>query len=462
MWRRALAAITLAAGGLAVVTSSGDGAHRPRLILLLTVDTLRADRLGAYGSPLGLTPALDGLAARSQVFTNAFAPAPLTLPSVAAMLTSRYPEELGMMHNSAVAPRQVPRLPGVLRDRGWATGAVVSNYVLRRRAGLARGFLHYDAQLNQREGQRAVRERRGADTTRAALAMVDTLAPGRKPVFLWVHYQDPHGPYVPPDALRRRTLAREIAAPDGLRELPLSTGQGGEGALPRYQEVAGHRQVGFYRAGYNGEVALVDEEIGRLFAGLEQRTLLRDAVVLFAADHGESLGEEGHWFAHGERVGPELVRVPLMMRVPGMAAARRDALASLLDVFPTLAALAGADVPPSLRGRDLLSAAPAPLALYFSTLATARVPRHGIATADLQYVRWEDADGAHERVYRRGEAAGASEEPEPHTARLLRGRLTQQRAAIEPGAPERADPLGQEEIEHLSALGYVAPGDGPR
>jgi hypothetical protein len=131
-------------------------------------------------------------------------------------------------------------------------------------------------------------------------------------------------------------------------------------------------------------------------------------------------------------------------------------------VFPTVAALAGADVPPALRGRDLLSDAPAPHALYFSTLATARVPRHGIATGDLQYVRWEDADGAHERVYRHGEVAGVAEEPEPRTARLLHGRLTQERAAIEPGAPERGDALGQDEIDHLSALGYVAGGDDPR
>jgi arylsulfatase A-like enzyme len=151
-----------------------------------------------------------------------------------------------------------------------------------------------------------------------------------------------------------------------------------------------------------------------------------------------------------------------MMRVPGLAPARRDDLASLLDVFPTVAALAGAETPPSVRGRDLLSAVPAPHALYFSTLATAPVPRHGIATSEHQYVRWEDEGGAHERVYRRGEAAGASEEPDPAAARLLRGRLAQERAAIAPGAPERGEALDPEEIEQLSALGYVAAGDGHR
>jgi arylsulfatase len=439
-----------------LATTPTTGAHQPGLVLLVTVDTLRADRLGAYGSDLGLTPHLDRLAAQSQVFTSAFAPASCTLPSIAALMTGRYPEELGITSNGAVVPRVAPRLARFLLDRGWATGAVVSNYVLRRRAGLGRGFQVYDTRMTDREGRRNVRERRAADTTTAALRLLDELTVRARPVFLWVHYQDPHGPYVPPESERARTLARERAAPDGRRELPLSGNLGGERALPRYQDVDGQREVAFYRAGYNGEVAVVDAEIGRLLAGVVQRRLFDGAVIVMAADHGESLGEEDYWFAHGERVGESLVHVPLMVRVPGRPAARREELASLLDVFPTVTALADGQIPPTIRGRDLFSGMPPPRAVYFSTLGAAAVPRRGIASAGFHYVRWEDADGAHERLQRLGGGSTDRTTAEPAAALHLRGRLAEERAAL--GSTNRRPPptLGPGEIDDLAALGYVA------
>jgi arylsulfatase len=439
-----------------LATAPTTGARPPRLVLLVTVDTLRADRLGAYGSDLGLTPHLDRLAAQSEVFTSAFAPASSTLPSIAALMTGRYPEELGVTTNGAVVPRGAPRLARFLLDRGWATGAVVSNYVLRRRAGLGRGFHVYDTRMTGREGRRNVRERRAPDTTTAALRLLDDLTSRSRPVFLWVHYQDPHGPYLPPEAHRARTLEPERAMPDGLRQLELSASLSGEGALPRYQEVDGQRQVAFYRAGYNGEVAVVDEEIGRLFAGVASRRLLEDAVVLFTADHGESLGEDDYWFAHGERVSQGLVHVPLLLRIPDRPPARRDDLASLLDVFPTVAALAGEPVPRTLRGRDLLSDAPAPPVVYFSTVDTAAVPRRGVAGHGFHYVRWEDASGAHEQLRRLGADGPDHAEREPSTLRHLRGRLTMERAGLMTAEELARQTLGPDEIDDLAALGYVA------
>jgi arylsulfatase len=436
--------------------SCSTGARQPPLILLVTVDTLRADRLGAYGSTLGLTPNFDRLAADSQVFTAAFAPASSTLPSIAALMTSRYPEEVGITSNGAVVSTRAPRLARVLYERGWATGAVVSNYVLRRKAQLTRGFEIYDARLTEPEGNRGVRERRGPDTTRDALRTLDLLRSPSRPVFLWVHYQDPHGPYVPPDAQRARTLAHERARPDGPRQLSLSPSLSGEGALPRYQEVGGQREVAFYRAGYNGEVAVVDEEIGRLLDGLRSRGLLADAVIVFTADHGESLGEDDYWFAHGERVGEVLVRVPLLVRVPGRPAQRRSDLASLLDVFPTLVAFAGGDRPPGLRGRDLFSSAPPPRAVYFSTLDTAAVPRRGVTDGALHYVRWDDGEGAHEQVSRLAAADPARAVPESSAAPALRGQLAQARASLATLDGGSAPVVTPEEADRLGALGYVA------
>jgi arylsulfatase len=449
-----IAGIVVASSLLATTTSTV-GARQPRLLLLVTVDTLRADRLGAYGSRLGLTPNLDRLAEESVVFTHAFAPASSTRPSIAAMMTSRYPEELGVTSNGVPVPKHAPRLGRFLLDRGWATGAVVSNYVLRRKAGLARGFQIYDARVREREGWRGVLERRGKDTTDAALRVLDDLAARQQPVFLWVHYQDTHGPYVPPESERARTLEHERSAPDGLRELPLAAFLSGEGALPRYQEVDGQRQVAFYRAGYNGEVAVVDAEIGRLLDGVARRRLIGDAAVLMTADHGESLGEEDYWFAHGERIGEALVHVPLMVRVPGRRPERRQELASLLDVFPTFAALAGGQAPPTLRGRDLLSDAPPASVVYISTLDTARVVRRGIVGGGFHYVRWEDGEEAHEQLFR---LDGRDDRAvfEPAALRRLRGTLIQERAALAAFAAQPRPRLSAREIERLSALGYVA------
>lgn len=451
-----IAGVVVAASSLLTATTRTSGARQPQLVLLITVDTLRADRLGAYGSTLGLTPNLDRLADQSLVFTAAFAPASSTLPSIAALMTSRYPEELGIVSNGGSVPRRAPRLARFLLDQGWATGAVVSNYVLRRRAGFVRGFEVYDTQLRDREGWRSVRERRGVDTTDAALRVLDELTARKQPVFLWVHYQDPHGPYVPPDAERARTLEHERAAPDGARALPLATFLSGVGALPRYQEVQGQRQVAFYRAGYNGEVAVVDREIGRLLDGLAGRGLVDRTAVVMTADHGESLGEEDYWFAHGERIGEALVHVPLLVRVPGRPAERRHELSSLLDVFPTVAALAGGSPPETLRGRDLLSNAPPAKAVYMSTLDTAGIVRRGIVSDGLRYVRWEDVEGAHEQLFRLGNGEPDRADVEPAAVRRLRGRLVEARAGLFAFDAEPGPALAAREIENLSALGYIA------
>jgi arylsulfatase len=361
----------------------------PALLLLVTVDTLRADRLGAYGSTRGLTPYLDAQAAASTVFTRAYAPASFTVPSLAALMTGRHPEALGLWSNESGLPADVPTLATVLRARGWRTSAVVSNFVARRSSGLAHGFEHYDDRLPDREAHRHWPERVAEATTADALTALDACAGTGAPCFLWVHYQDPHGPYTPPPALRARYLARERAAADGTTELPLLQGNRGFGGIPRYQAVGDEREVAFYRSGYDAEVAYLDGHVGRLLGALDTRGLRERAVVVFAADHGEGLGEHDYWFAHGEHLTEPLVRVPLFIAVPGRAPARRADVAALVDVLPTLRRLlAAGESDETGSGRDLLAPGARRRASvpYLATLGGARVSRWGIVDGEYKYV----------------------------------------------------------------------------
>ena len=436
-------------------------ADPPASLLLISVDTLRADRLGAYGSERGLTPRLDALASESLVFGAAYAPAPFTFPSIASMLTGRYPEELGIYSNRSAVPDDAPTLAGLLRDRGFATAAVVSNFVLRDKAGLAPHFDVYDDTMEQREVFREWPERVARHTTDAALAALASL-PNDAPWFLWVHYQDPHGPYTPPAGLRERFLEAERREPGARRQLPARLDSYGHGGLPAYQELDGEREIAFYRAGYNAEVAYVDVEIGRLLDALTASGQLGDAVVVFTADHGEALGEFDYWFSHGHHLTDELVRVPLLMRVPGVPAGRRDDVVSLVDLFPTLAALAGAGRTDT-SGRDLLAAGASARdsVPYLATLGAAPEPRYGIVADDYKLILTHRDDLWRSQLHRRGRDQIDLSAPAPQIARRLRGELAALRRRFVGAGREHRQQLTPEEEQGLHALGYLDPTAAP-
>ncbi len=453
----------MATGAAGALSACGGGRAAPeiRLVLLLSVDTLRADHLGVYGSTSGLTPHIDALAAGSQVFTAAYAPASHTLPSVSSLLTGRYPEELGIWSNESVLPGGVPTLALELREAGWRTAAVVSNWVLRRASGLDAGFERFDDSLPQLEATRPMPERVAPDTTEAALAALDAcLATPASRCFLWVHYQDPHGPYTPPDELRDRELARARAAPEGDRELPVLDGPFGPGGIPRYQFLAGRRDAAFYRAGYAGEVAFLDTSVGRLLDGLRERDLDDAALVVFTADHGEALGEDDYWFSHGERLSDALVRVPLLLRVPGLAATTRDDVVSLVDVAPTLSArLLDAAPAPGRPGRDLLApgAEQRHSSPYLAALRGADVPRYGLVDVGFKYVV-EQRDGVWRgRLTRRGDDEVDLTAPAPQVASRMRARLEQLMERYRRVDVESRRELSNEDRRKLEALGYLAP-----
>jgi arylsulfatase len=445
---------------LFAVGCGGDVA--PRRLLLITVDTLRADRLGAYGSASELTPNLDALARESQRFTAAYAPASHTLPSVAALLTGLFPQQLGIWSNESRLPANASTLAGEFSDRGFFTAAVVSNWVLRRDAGLASGFDRYDDRMPELEATRPMPERIARDTTDAALAMMEACSDRGGRCMLWVHYQDPHGPYTPPADLRERRLAVERRAPGGDRRLPALAGSFGFGGIPDYQLLEGRRDVAFYRAGYDGEVAHADAEIGRLLEAARSRPAWRRTVVVFAADHGESLGEDDYWFAHGALLSDPLVRVPLLIRIPGRPPAERSDPVSLVDLRPTLEALFFASPPAEgVPGRDLFAdeGARGQSVPYLATLGGSKVPRFGLVQGEFKYlVVLRDGVWQGRLLQRDAEDVDLTA-PAPQVAARMRRRLEEVLERY-PAAPELASgSLDEQERARLRALGYLGAGD---
>jgi len=329
-------------------------------VVLVCCDTLRADRLGVYGYPYDLSPNLDRFARECVVFDGAWSTAPATSPAMSTLFTGRYPDELGVRGNRVQMPPEIRTLPETLRTAGIETAAVVSNWVLSREnaapgAGVAQGFGHFDDRMTSNwreqrggatggrdphEAATALPDRGAPDTTDAAIEWLEARRGDR--FFLWVHYQDPHGPYTPPE--------EDIVAVDRplTDESPLQLGnrQAGFGKLPLYQALGDARHPEFYRIRYDAEIRYFDRELGRLLEELERRELMDGTLLVVTADHGESLGEHDHWFAHGQHIHGEVVRIPLIVRYPEGAPTpnatledgyrRVERIVSLTDIAPTI------------------------------------------------------------------------------------------------------------------------------
>ena len=335
----AIAALLVAAAVSAFRSRTG-----PPNVLLITVDTLRADHLHCYGQPLPTSPHIDALAAHSVVFERAIAASGYTGPAHSAMMTSRYPRRNSMgFSNAWLALAGVETLAEAFRRGGYETAAFVSNDVLAARSGFNLGFEVYDDELPDAEPNRpASFERLAPQTVQRALAWL-----GRahsKPFFVWVHFQDPHGPYMPPAPYRDRFHVPATADEQELRVLDDNSGLGG---IPQYQLVEGPRRVSAYRSRYAGEIAYMDQSVGELLAAVERHPPM---IIALTADHGESFGENGFYFAHGHSAAPDLSHVPLILAAPDVGAERRGDLVGHVDIMPTLLELAGLPVPAGVEG----------------------------------------------------------------------------------------------------------------
>jgi arylsulfatase A-like enzyme len=454
------------------VSGCGGERHEVRNLIVISVDTLRADHLGAYGSQRNLSPNIDALARESLVFEYAYATAPFTLASLSSLLTGRYPDELGVDWNRSVLAPEVPTLASVLRGAGWRTGAVVSNFVLRaRKSGIDVGFDHFDSTFPQLEAVRKFPERTAAATTDAALVSLDRLnerdEADARPFFLWVHYQDPHGPYTPSKDTRERFFDRQRAQTSSPQDLAVGRSKPQIGVLPSYQFIEERHDLEFYRAGYEAEIFEADAAIGVLVDALRERGLLDTSLVVLVADHGESLGEDDYWFAHGEFLSDALVRIPLLLRVPGRPAAERADVASLVDLVPTVAGFFEIADAPATSGRDLLASESRSKPVYFSNLNESSRPRVGIVADGYRYIvtpripKDRGGRGPKDQELRR---LGAPDQPleKSHAAqaKAMRNRILSFREHFEiPKAPAAGQELTPLEEAQLKALGYVD-GDG--
>jgi arylsulfatase len=407
---------------------SSEGPSAPQKhAILITVDTLRADRIGAYGYPSAATPQIDALAADSIRFDAAFAHSSMTAPSIASLITGRLPRSHGVVDNQRNLPEGLPTLASILQRAGFATGAFIGNYTLRRSKGFQRGFSTVTRGFRAREIVRQHPENLAASLTDRAIAWLDSRDAEQR-IFLWVHYQEPHGPYTPPDFRAPETPGSS---------LPRNDTNSGRGGIPKYQWL-GHGHSAEYLARYDGEVAEVDRQLGRLLSHLESTGILDESVLVFTADHGEAFGEDDLWFAHGEGLGEVLLRVPLLLRIPGLAPEVRQDVVRLVDVLPTLVESLGG-VAPDSDGRSLLD-------------------RSGERAVVAQVVDWRSYRVGELELLQQGESAPqlvrAGDLDDQAQGRAL-GELSAKLAEMSsiPEAPP--DSLSAEERNALRALGYV-------
>ncbi|MFZ1946250.1 MAG: sulfatase [bacterium] len=327
-------------------------------VILISVDTLRPDHLGCYGYSRDTSPALDAFAAEATVFDNCYAQAPATRPSVAAMLTGLYPHECRVFTNSDNLPYILQTIPDYLRERGYRTLAVSSNFVLGPNSGFNQGFDVFDHNLEELELVRSVPERIAEKTTDAAVRLLEQNRDGS--VFLWIHYQDPHGPYTPP-----APFDTAFIDPAGQpRRVAFSSSLSGVGGIPTYQRIGDNDDFNYYLGRYDGEIRYFDVHFRRLLEALKEMGLYDNALIIFTADHGEGMGEHDYYFAHGEYVYNSLIKVPLVVRYGTGSSGRRQDLVALVDVLPTVLAAVGAEPDSGLVGRNLLEDEPRPLAVF--------------------------------------------------------------------------------------------------
>jgi arylsulfatase A-like enzyme/Flp pilus assembly protein TadD len=383
--------------------------HRAVPVVLISVDTVRADHLPAYGYKGVKTPNLDALARDAILYENAYAHAPLTLPSHASLMTGLLPYENGVRDNAGfrLSPRHAS-LAKLLREKGYATGAAVSSYVLRSDRGLDAGFDFYDDQV----GDNPTRERSATETARTLEEWASTAK--EKPVFLFLHLFEPHAPYTPPE--------------------PFAS---------QYANVP-----------YDGEIAAADAAVGGFVTYLKRAGLYDRALIVFLSDHGEGLGDHGEE-EHGVFLYREVIRVPLFLKLPGARDAGRRVASpvGLTDIFPTILSAAGLPVPPDRKGVSLLaSRADPPRQIYSETL----YPRLNLAWSDLASLtddRYQYIEAPRPELYdlRADPEERRNLAPErPPAFRSLRIALH---------ALNRAEALPEastlEEIRKLGALGYV-------
>jgi choline-sulfatase len=406
---------------------------RPNLVLI-TMDTTRADHLGCYGDERAVTPNLDALARDGVLFDQAIAVAPLTLPSHASLLTGLYPQRLGVRDNADFRlPAAETTLAEHLKAQGYATAASVGTTILAGELGLSQGFDRYDEPNSPARNasdsaapvhlERIV-ERTAANVVSDAIESVNRMKD--RPFFLWVHVFDPHAPYMPPPAFRARFAGRL----------------------------------------YDGEIASVDAELGRLLSHLRSQGLLERTVIAATADHGESLGEHGE-DTHGLLIYDSTIKVPLIVRYTAKirGGTRYAGLTSGVDLAPTLVELMG--LPPmtstqghgiaaGLSGGSVAEREPVYVESLYGERAYGWAPLYALRSSNEKYI------GAPEReLYNLardpGETRNLASQLASEAASWAR-QLGKVAEAMGPADSGAAVAMSSEQRERIASLGYISAG----
>jgi len=289
-------------------------------VIFISVDTLRADRLGVYGYEYDTSPNIDRLAEQGLVFNDMVCEVPLTNPSMGAMLSSRFPRTTGAVRNGLPMPGSVPLITEKFKQQGYETIAVQSNWTLKQdMSGLDRGFDVYEDDFKKRRWGFLLAEREAEDVSDIAIKLLKKRDQD-KPLFMWVHYSDPHAPYKWHKKYNYQDVKRR--------------------KLDKTEDI---------RVRYDSEVGYTDKHIGRLLDKLPTE----NTYVVFVGDHGESLMEHGY-LGHGRRIYQQGMHIPFFITGPGIQPGTIDIPARGIDVGPTILALAGFDPWPGMAGVNLL------------------------------------------------------------------------------------------------------------
>ena len=349
--RGVLCRTSLLALALGVLAACSDGARddRPN-VLLISVDTLRADHLGSHGYGRPTSPYVDAFAKNAVVFENAQTSASWTLPGLASIMTARYSSGHGCWDARSSLAAGTPTVARLLRDEGYDTACVVSHIFLTQRYGLQQGFTHFDDELDYPQ----VHPHEDVTSPRVTERGIDWIeakagAPDGRPWFLWLHYFDPHDSYLAHEE------ESEIFATEAAVDL------------------------------YDGEIHFTDRHLGKLFEALATAGLDENTIVILTADHGEEFGDHGGQ-KHGRTLYREQLNVPLMIRAPGFQAARVSDIVRTVDILPTLMELTGVELSDARDGASLVPVMRGELGRPRPALAEIRL-RKG---AHLDAVLWDD------------------------------------------------------------------------
>ena len=316
-------------------------------IIFILIDTLRADRVGAFGNRRGLTPFLDSLAARGVVFQHTYAQSSWTSPSIASLLTSRFVSQHGVVSPMSVLQAAEDTFPEALQRFGYMTAGFVANDLMSSEFGMAQGYDHYEAFPSQPTDALPMPVR-ATVLNEAALgwlgANAATVRAGRRPYFVYLHYMEPHSPYAPsPEAMKH--VLGSPPWPD-VKEV-------NDTFFMSMKDPVEPRALRSIEDTYDAQVLTLDRQLAQFFEALEGRGLLEHAAIVVTADHGEEFKEHG-LMSHGNTLFNEVTHVPLVV-VPPWRRSRADVsrVASLIDVAPTVLELAGVDRPASFEGQSL-------------------------------------------------------------------------------------------------------------